>query len=62
MQPLRAKGWDRALVEFTAAILIDNESEAKPPLTKRLHEISCPGKDNKPISYTLSQASNLDCI
>lgn len=47
MQPLRVKGWDRALVEFTAALLIDNESKVNPPLAKRLHEISCPGNDTK---------------
>ncbi|KAL5734544.1 hypothetical protein ACOSP7_032405 [Xanthoceras sorbifolium] len=41
-KPLRTKGWDRALLEFTAAMLTDNESEPKPPLAKRLHEISCP--------------------
>ncbi|XP_022764893.1 uncharacterized protein LOC111310058 isoform X2 [Durio zibethinus] len=41
-KPLRAKGWDRALVEFTAAMLINGKSEMKPPLAKRLHEISCP--------------------
>ncbi|ESR49214.1 AB hydrolase-1 domain-containing protein [Citrus sinensis] len=41
-KPLRVKGWDRALVEFTAALLIDNESKMNPPLAKRLHEISCP--------------------
>lgn len=44
MQPLRTKGWDKALVEFTAAMLTDTEFESKPPLSKRLHEISCPGK------------------
>ncbi|KAK6233357.1 hypothetical protein QUC31_005763 [Theobroma cacao] len=41
-KPLRAKDWDRALVEFTAAMLINGKSEMKPPLAKRLHEISCP--------------------
>ncbi|KAL5569685.1 hypothetical protein UlMin_026260 [Ulmus minor] len=41
-KPLRTKGWDRALVEYTAAMLADTSSESKPPLTKRLHEISCP--------------------
>ncbi|XVF41261.1 hypothetical protein PTKIN_Ptkin01aG0266500 [Pterospermum kingtungense] len=41
-KPLRTKGWDRALVEFTAAMLINGKSEMKPPLGKRLHEISCP--------------------
>ncbi|XP_062154795.1 uncharacterized protein LOC133862899 [Alnus glutinosa] len=41
-KPLRTKGWDRALVEYTAAMLTDTESESKQPLTKRLHEITCP--------------------
>ncbi|KAK8994377.1 hypothetical protein V6N11_045469 [Hibiscus sabdariffa] len=41
-KPLRTKGWDKALVEFTAAMLLKGESETKPPLSKRLHEISCP--------------------
>uniref|UniRef100_A0A2N9EI23 AB hydrolase-1 domain-containing protein n=1 Tax=Fagus sylvatica TaxID=28930 RepID=A0A2N9EI23_FAGSY len=41
-KPLRTKGWDRALVEYTAAMLTDTEAESKPPLAKRLHEISCP--------------------
>ncbi|KAK8611002.1 hypothetical protein V6N13_131067 [Hibiscus sabdariffa] len=41
-KPLRTKGWDKALVEFTAAMLLKGESERKPPLSKRLHEISCP--------------------
>ncbi|XP_010543662.1 PREDICTED: uncharacterized protein LOC104816498 [Tarenaya hassleriana] len=37
-KPLRAKGWDRALVEFTVAML----TEKKPPLAKRLKDIKCP--------------------
>ncbi|OVA01561.1 hypothetical protein BVC80_8867g15 [Macleaya cordata] len=41
-KPLKVKGWDRALVEFTVAMLTDSESESKPPLVKRLNEISCP--------------------
>lgn len=41
-KPLRSKGWDRALVEFTAATLVDTEVESRPPLAKRLGEISCP--------------------
>ncbi|KAJ4850022.1 hypothetical protein Tsubulata_014057 [Turnera subulata] len=41
-KPLRAKGWDKALAEFTAATLANMESESKPPLSNRLHEISCP--------------------
>lgn len=43
MQPLRVKDWDRALVEYTVAMLTDSASESKPPLSKRLSEISCPG-------------------
>ncbi|KAL3521341.1 hypothetical protein ACH5RR_019490 [Cinchona calisaya] len=39
-KPLRVKGWDRALVEYTVAMLTDSSS--KPPLAKRLSEISCP--------------------
>ncbi|XP_022134489.1 uncharacterized protein LOC111006720 isoform X2 [Momordica charantia] len=38
-KPLRTKDWDKALVEFVAAMLTDR---ASPPLSKRLHEISCP--------------------
>ncbi|KAF3433240.1 hypothetical protein FNV43_RR24342 [Rhamnella rubrinervis] len=41
-KPLKTKGWDRALLEYTAALLTDMASETKGPLTKRLHEISCP--------------------
>ncbi|OIT35563.1 PREDICTED: uncharacterized protein LOC109243201 isoform X1 [Nicotiana attenuata] len=41
-KPLRAKDWDRALVEYTVAMLTDSASESKPPLSKRLREISCP--------------------
>ncbi|KAL1187879.1 hypothetical protein V5N11_015839 [Cardamine amara subsp. amara] len=42
-KPLKAKGWDKALVEFTVATLTDNNgSEKKPPLAKRLQEIKCP--------------------
>lgn len=51
LQPLRAKGWDRALVEFTVAMLTNSESEPKQPLAKRLHEISCPGNDTKPVFH-----------
>jgi hypothetical protein len=48
MQPLRVKDWDRALVEFTAAMLLDEESNTKPELSKRLNEISCPGDFTDP--------------
>ncbi|XP_076903716.1 uncharacterized protein LOC143558844 [Bidens hawaiensis] len=41
-RPLRAKGWDRALVEFTAEMVAGSLPESNPPLTERLHEISCP--------------------
>ncbi|XP_019092922.1 PREDICTED: uncharacterized protein LOC104745270 isoform X2 [Camelina sativa] len=42
-KPLKAKGWDKALVEFTVATITDtNGSEKKPPLSKRLQEIKCP--------------------
>ncbi|GAU42581.1 hypothetical protein TSUD_302970 [Trifolium subterraneum] len=41
-KPLRVKDWDRALVEFTAAMLLDEESNTKPAVSKRLNEISCP--------------------
>lgn len=45
LKPLRAKGWEKALLEFTAATLADSASESK-PASARLNEISCPG--NKP--------------
>lgn len=41
-KPLRSKYWDRALLEYTAAMLLDADSESKPPLAERLHEVSCP--------------------
>lgn len=42
-QPLRVKGWDKALLEYTLAMVTDSASEPKPPLANRLTEISCPG-------------------
>lgn len=53
MQPLRTKSWDRALVEFTEAMLTDTASESKGPLSRRLHEISCPGNNPNPIFCSL---------
>ncbi|KAG8380861.1 hypothetical protein BUALT_Bualt06G0060500 [Buddleja alternifolia] len=41
-KPLKVKGWDRALVEYTVAMLTDSASKPKPSLAKRLTEISCP--------------------
>jgi len=43
MQPLRIKDWERALVEYTVAMLTDTQAKLKPPLEKRLQEIACPG-------------------
>ncbi|XP_042433401.1 abhydrolase domain-containing protein abhd-5.2-like isoform X2 [Zingiber officinale] len=39
-KPLRVKGWERALLEYTLALL--TESSTKPPLSERLAQISCP--------------------
>lgn len=41
-KPLTIKGWDRALVEYTVAVLTDTASNLKPPLAQRLKDISCP--------------------
>ncbi|XP_073124154.1 uncharacterized protein [Henckelia pumila] len=41
-KPLTIKGWDRALVEYTVAMLTDEASNLKPPLAERLKDISCP--------------------
>lgn len=54
MQPLRTKGWDKALVEYTAAMLTDTSSESKPPLAKRLHDIKCPGKNYELVVFLIS--------
>lgn len=45
-QPLRVKGWDKALVEFTVAMLAESNTKSK---DKRLSEISCPGLDTTPL-------------
>ncbi|MQL90932.1 hypothetical protein Taro_023533 [Colocasia esculenta] len=42
-KPLKTKGWEVALLEYTLAMLTNSASESKPPLTRRLAEISCPG-------------------
>lgn len=39
-KPLKVKGWERALLEYTLALL--TESSSKPPLSERLAQISCP--------------------
>ncbi|KAH9310431.1 hypothetical protein KI387_025466, partial [Taxus chinensis] len=41
-KPLKCKGWEKALLEFTLAMILDSGSEGKPPLKKRLKDISCP--------------------
>ncbi|KDP21616.1 hypothetical protein JCGZ_03287 [Jatropha curcas] len=65
-KPLRTKGWDKALAEFTAATLTSSESESKPPLSKRLHEISCPGDNDRIVpswnAKRLSQAIPGSCL
>ncbi|XP_027171697.1 uncharacterized protein LOC113771263 [Coffea eugenioides] len=38
----KGEGWDKALVEYTVAMLSDSSSQSKPQLSKRLGEISCP--------------------
>ena len=45
LQPLRAKGWDKALVEYIAAMLTDSSPYSK-PLVNRFNEISCPGNNS----------------
>lgn len=41
-KPLRTKDWDRALVEYTVAMLTDPQAKLKPPLKNRLQNIACP--------------------
>lgn len=41
-KPLRVKGWDRALVEYTIAMLTDTSSQSNPSRADRLSEITCP--------------------
>ena len=57
MQPLRAKGWDKALAEFTAATLANAQSDSKSPMSKRLSEISCPGTCTN-FTYSLPKLFN----
>ncbi|KAL5991393.1 hypothetical protein ACLOJK_012301 [Asimina triloba] len=42
MLPLKVRDWDKALLEYTLAILTDSGSKSKTPLSRRLTEISCP--------------------
>ncbi|XLR70027.1 hypothetical protein S83_020699 [Arachis hypogaea] len=41
--PLMTKDWDRALLEYVAALLLtEEEPKTKPSLRQRLNQISCP--------------------
>ncbi|KAL4190079.1 hypothetical protein AMTRI_Chr08g168640 [Amborella trichopoda] len=42
IKPLRTRSWDRALLEYMISMLMDSTSGSKPPLQKRLAEITCP--------------------
>jgi len=49
-------------VEYTAAMLLDEEYKTKTPLSKRLHEISCPGNVANPTyTHPLSFAFSCTC-
>ncbi|KAJ8433857.1 hypothetical protein Cgig2_032068 [Carnegiea gigantea] len=54
-KPLRIKDWDRALVEYTVAMLTDTQAKLKPPLEKRLQEIACPGDSDRLVPAWNSQ-------
>ncbi|GMH30503.1 hypothetical protein Nepgr_032346 [Nepenthes gracilis] len=41
-KPLKSKGWDRALIEHTVALLTDSATVTKPSRVNRYHQISCP--------------------
>ncbi|ONK61748.1 uncharacterized protein A4U43_C08F33170 [Asparagus officinalis] len=41
-KPLRARGWDKALLEYTVAMITDSASKSMTPLAKRLADIKCP--------------------
>ncbi|KAF3774917.1 2-hydroxy-6-oxononadienedioate/2-hydroxy-6-oxononatrienedioate hydrolase [Nymphaea thermarum] len=41
-KPLRVKGWDKALLEFTIAMLVHTETEQKTAIKNRLSDITCP--------------------
>lgn len=41
-KPLKAKGWEMALLEYVIAMLTDSTPKSTPSLTKRLSEITCP--------------------
>lgn len=41
-KPLKAKGWDRALLEYIIALVADSGDESNPSQSRRVHEIKCP--------------------
>lgn len=43
LQPLRSRGWEMALLEYTISMIMDSISSSKVPVSERLSEISCPG-------------------
>jgi hypothetical protein len=42
-KPLRSRGWEMALLEYTISMIMDSISSSKVPVSERLSEISCPG-------------------
>lgn len=55
-QPLRCKDWERALLEFTLAMIVKPATGMQPKdaLGKRLKEITCPGESHTIIFEQLS--------
>ncbi|XP_052138794.1 uncharacterized protein LOC127757322 [Oryza glaberrima] len=41
-KPLRSRGWEMALLEYTISMIMDSTSTSKVPVSGRLSEISCP--------------------
>ncbi|XP_037433739.1 bifunctional epoxide hydrolase 2-like [Triticum dicoccoides] len=41
-KPLRSKGWETALLEYTISMITDSSPKSRVPVSKRLSEISCP--------------------
>uniref|UniRef100_A0A0E0IXG5 AB hydrolase-1 domain-containing protein n=1 Tax=Oryza nivara TaxID=4536 RepID=A0A0E0IXG5_ORYNI len=41
-KPLRSRGWEMALLEYTISMIMDSISSSKVPVSERLSEISCP--------------------
>lgn len=41
-KPLRSRGWEMALLEYTISMIADSASTSRVPVSNRLSEISCP--------------------